>query len=105
MQRLLNKFSRKTRTYNTPVTYVQEGLAVTPSDMLKSCNMGVPISSQLLSETMFQDGEVSRLTDVPFELRRGVDIGDILAYQENSRSKLSAAHKKYSELITNISNN
>lgn len=100
MQTLLNKLSRKTRTYNTKATYVQDGLAITPSEMLSSCNMGVPISSQLLNDSMFDDGQVSQLTDVPFELRRGIDIGDIITYQENSRSKVKAAHQKYTEITS-----
>lgn len=94
MQKILNQLSRKTRCRNIPRTVVQNGLAVTPSEMLKSCNMGVPISSQLLSESNFDDGEVSQLTDVPFVFRRGVDVGDVIAYEEQCRSKVSNAYAK-----------
>lgn len=94
MNSTLRKYSRRTRSYSVPRTYVQDGLAATPSDMQRSCNMGVPISSQLLAESNFDDGEVSQITDVPFLFRRGVDVGDIIAYEENCKGKLSDAYSK-----------
>lgn len=94
MNSTLRKYSRKTRSYNVPRTYVQDGLAATPSEMQRSCNMGVPISSQLLADSNFDDGEVSQLTDVPFLFRRGVDVGDIIAYEESCKGKISEAYSK-----------
>lgn len=94
MNSTLRKFSRQTRAYNSARTYVQDGLAATPSDMQRSCNMGVPISSQLLSESNFDDGAVSQITDVPFLFRRGVDVGDVIAYQDECSGKLSSAYSK-----------
>ncbi len=92
MNSTLRKFSRRTRAYNVTRTVVQDGLAATPSDMQRSCNMGVPISSQLLSESNFDDGEISQITDVPFLFRRGVDVGDIIAYEEQCKGNISEAY-------------
>lgn len=94
MNSTLIKYSRRTRSYKVARTYVQDGLAATPSDMQRSCNMGVPISSQLLADSNFDDGEVSQITDVPFLFRRGVDVGDIIAYEESCKNKLSSAYGK-----------
>lgn len=93
MKKLLEKLANKTRSYNTPVTLVQDGLAMTPTDMIQSCNNGIPIATQTLPDSMFFDGEQSRLTDVPFELRRGVDIGDIQSYQDSCNEKVHSAYK------------
>ncbi|QXP45105.1 hypothetical protein [Microvirus mar54] len=89
--------ARKTRAYNQPLTYVESGLAMTPSEMLRASNMGVPISTQMLSGEMFVDGEVSELTDVPIEFRRGVDISDIQEYQENSRKNMHKAYQIFQQ--------
>lgn len=97
MKTLLNKKSRITRAYNADVVPVQGGLALSPSDMLRSCNMGVPISAQLLDAANFDDGEVSCIKDVPFLLRRGVDVGDVVEYERNCRSKVSDVVKKMSD--------
>lgn len=94
MQHLLNKLANKTRTTNIEQVKVQDGLATTPTEMYQATQMGIPISSQLLSESNFCDGEVSPLTDVPFMFRRGVDVGDIIAYQESSQSKVKEVYSK-----------
>lgn len=94
MKALLNKYSRSTNPYNVPVTDVQGGLAMTPTEMLQSCNAGVPISAQMLADSNFDDGEVSRLTDVPYLCRRGIDVGDVQAYEESCRSKVKSAYSK-----------
>ena len=94
MEKLLEKLACKTRSYNTPVTFVQDGLAMTPTDMIQSCNNGIPIATQTFPDSRFFDGEQSRLTDVPFELRRGVDIGDIQSYQDSCNDNVRSAYNK-----------
>lgn len=91
MKNLLNKRAGKTNSYSAERSFVQGGLSVTPSEMLQATRNGIPISSQLLNDSMFNEGEVSRLTDVPFELRRGIDAGDIYQYQQESRAKVNKA--------------
>lgn len=94
MQTLLNRLSSRTNSYNAPQTHVQGGLAMTPTDMYVSCKNGVPIASQMLADSNFDDGEVSRLTDVPYLCRRGIDVGDVQAYEESCRSKVKSVVTK-----------
>lgn len=84
----LKKHSKTTTAYNTSREYVQEGLAITPSEMYVNAQNGIPISSQLLNNSNFDDGEVSRLTDVPFLFKRGIDVGDVISYEDSCRTKV-----------------
>lgn len=85
----LNKYSRRSRAYDTDVTFVQGDLAVTPAEMSQASKMGIPISSNTVSSELFDDGEIGRMREVPFLYRRGVEIGDVFAHQQDCQSKVS----------------
>lgn len=67
--------------------FVQNGLAVTPSQMLEMAADGVPISS-VNAEFMYDDGQRTP-PDVPvLDRQRGVDLGDLWEHQQDIRYKM-----------------
>lgn len=73
-------------------TFVQNGLAVTPSQMLEMASEGVPISS-VNAEFMYDDGQRTP-PDVPvLDRQRGVDLGDLWENQQDIRHKMKKLHK------------
>lgn len=61
---------------------VQNNLAVTPSEMWKLQQQGLPISAQA-SGLAYDDGNYGVSWDVPFEHRRGVDIAQAFEYEQH----------------------
>lgn len=86
---LIRKYKSKTRAYNSEVKKVQGGLSITPTQMSQLAERGVPISTQVLGAEYFDDGDSTPISDVPFPLRRGVDISDVYEYQQRSREKVN----------------
>lgn len=86
---LIRKKQNKTRAYNANVVAVQGNLAISPSQMSQLSERGIPISSQVLGAENFYDGDVGPLSDVPFELRRGIDASDVYDYQQRCRQKVN----------------
>lgn len=81
---------------------VQNGLALTPSDVLRAAEAGTPVSS-LMQASNFSDGHTGSNWDIPLEDRRGIDIGHIYQEQMESRSKMRKAHK-LGEVVESNSN-
>lgn len=71
---------------------VQNGLAMTPSDVLRAAESGTPVSS-LMTASNFSDGHFGSDWDIPLEDRRGIDMGHLYQEQMESRSKMRKAHK------------
>lgn len=69
---------------------VQSGLSVTPSEMMKLAERGIPVSSQSLSS--FYDGESNPSWDLPLEQRRGIDMAALWQEGKDIRQKLKNAH-------------
>lgn len=69
---------------------VQSGLSVTPSEMMKLAERGIPVSSQSLSS--FYDGESNPSWDMPLEQRRGIDMAALWQEGKDIRQKLKSAH-------------
>lgn len=70
---------------------VQNGLALTPADVLRSAEAGVPVNSMMLSSS-FSDGHTGSDFTINPEDRRGVDIGHLWQEQMDSRRKFRDAH-------------
>lgn len=89
--------SRPLRAYNAPPTFVQSGLAVTPSEMIHSAELGIPISSNMANKENFNEGVAMSVNDwsVPAHRQRGVDFSDAYVIGRN-------AGKKISNVITTI---
>lgn len=71
-------------------TPVQGGLAVTPSQMQRMAERGIPVTSQNL-EGMFYDGDTRPSWDVPLDMQRGVDVATLWETRKDIRNKLRAA--------------
>lgn len=92
MLTFLTKLSRRVeRCYNAPVVEVEQNLALTPSDINKRNQQGLPISCAMLSPDSFDPGHEGTDPSVPFLARRGVDISEAAVYTQNSRRRISEA--------------
>lgn len=69
---------------------VQNGLAVTPSQMLELAQKGVPISPNNLG-LGFEEGVSDLDFEPPLNYRRGVDLGDLFEAREDVKSKVKKA--------------
>lgn len=70
---------------------VQNGLAMTPSDVLRSAEAGIPVSAQM-NASFFDDGHFGSDWNLDLNDRRGVDIGHLWQEQMSSRQKMRNAH-------------
>lgn len=71
---------------------VQNGLAMTASQMYQMAAQGTPISSQQLGNT-YSDGSNKVTFDVPLDQKRGVDIGDIWEAAQTSKKRIKKYYK------------
>lgn len=72
---------------------VQNGLAITPADVLRSAEAGVPVAS-MMNSSNFSDGHTGSDFDIPLNDRRGIDIGHLWQEQMNAREKFRKAHSQ-----------
>lgn len=66
---------------------VQNGLAMTPSQMFDMAQRGLPITTQNLGVT-YDEGYSNLDFTPPAEFRRGVDLGDLYEMRMDAKSKL-----------------
>lgn len=75
---------------------VQNGLAVTPRNMLDMSNNGIPITPNNLA-LQYNEG-VSKLDfDVPMDYQRGVDICDMWEHREDFKNRMKS--KEFRQLL------
>lgn len=89
-QKLQSRRLRSAQNYTTEQTYVQGGLAVTPSQMLAMSEHGIPISSKV-DESQFYDGDSDYRIEIDPMLMRGVDINDAWNAEQDAKSKFRKA--------------
>lgn len=83
---------------------VYSNLVVTPSQMLKMAEKGIPISSQ---NTSFQpsDGEKNPSFDLPLDRLRGVDPAAMWEHSQVIKQKARSAHirdrQRYGDNLSN----
>lgn len=83
--------ARTCRHENDPV--VQNGLAVTPSQMADLASRGIPISTQ--NAASFTSNDVGRFDfDVPMEHTRGIDMAEMWQKREDVKSKFRETKRK-----------
>lgn len=70
---------------------VVPGLSVSPSQMAKMAERGIPISAQ--SSDAFFDGVSNPSFDIPIEDRRGIDVNAVWNAQQDARKRIINAHK------------
>lgn len=71
-------------------TVVQGGLAVSPAEMMKMAERGIPVSSQNLAS--FNDGEVNPSWDLPLDQTRGIDVAALWQNSKDIHKKIKSAH-------------
>lgn len=86
----------KRKSYETAV---QNGLGVTPADMARLTQQGVPISSNNLGVT-YQEGVKNSDFTVPAEYCRAVDIADLWNMKMSSRQRAKDVFQKVSQSQT-----
>lgn len=66
---------------------VQNGLSLTPAEMMKLAKEGMPIAAASPLQESFDNTPQGDFF-VPLETRRGIDIADLYAAQQDSKNKL-----------------
>lgn len=89
----------KCNDYEYPFVHVSSHLSLTPSEMLRAANEGVPIASQV-NDNNFYDGDASPEVALLPEHVRGIDMNDMWNAEQNAKKKLSKL-RKYSTPVTN----
>lgn len=81
-----NPTSKARRTEDDPI--VQNGLAITPADMNKMLQAGVPISAQMNAH--FNDDSPAQANDwtVGIQDMRGVDAAEVFEASMDAKSKI-----------------
>lgn len=87
----LKKFQQRIRPYASSRNYCPSGLAVTPSEMVRLSEEGIPISSQVLSPENFNDGDMSMQVNLEPIYMRGVTVNDLYEMSRQSKVKLQKA--------------
>lgn len=96
MKNMIATMSRKRTTYyQSKRNYCANGLAITPSDMNRSAELGVPISSQQLNPDMFDDGNLSNCCDIDPLYLRGMNVNHLWESSQTSKKKLQQSHKRF----------
>lgn len=76
---------------------VKSHLAITPSQMDRAREEGIPITPSNVNPDLIQDGTSNPQFEIELERQRGVDIAELWQNAESSRKKLVEFHKKQSE--------
>lgn len=66
---------------------VQNGLALTPSQIMKMSERGIPVTTQNL-DGMFYDGDTRPSWDVPLDQQRGVDVATMWQKRKDLAKRL-----------------
>lgn len=75
---------------------VKSHLALTPAQMDRAREQGVPITPSNVNPDLIQDGTVNPQFEIELERQRGVDIAELWQNAESSRKKLVKFNKEQS---------
>ena len=75
---------------------VKSHLAMTPAQMDKAREQGVPITPSNINPDLIQDGTKNPQFEIELERQRGVDIAELWQNAESSRKKLNSFKKAQS---------
>lgn len=100
MKTLLKKMKNNARPQTMTRVHCPSGLAVTPSEMVRMSEQGIPISSQVLSPDQFNDGDMSNRIENDPIYTRGVTANDLWENSKRSKSRLKSAHNKFVNNVT-----
>lgn len=71
---------------------VQPGLSITPSEMMKLAEQGIPVSAQAANLEAWNDGTTNPSWYVDSSRLRGIDPADLWQIQRSVRKKMRNAH-------------
>lgn len=71
---------------------VQPGLSITPSEMMKLAEQGIPVSAQAGNLDAWNDGSTNPSWYVDSSRLRGIDPADLWQIQRSTRKKMRNAH-------------
>ena len=73
---------------------VKSHLAITPAQMDRAREQGVPITPSNVNPDLVQDGTTNPQFEIELERQRGVDIAELWQNAESSRKKINSFNKK-----------
>lgn len=73
---------------------VQNGLAITPAEVLRNAEIGIPVSSMMVSGQFF-DGTDKLDFQPDLSERRGIDIADLWQARRESIRKFNEAYNSF----------
>lgn len=76
---------------------VKSHLSITPAQMDKAREQGVPITPNNVNPDLIEDGTTNPQFEIELERQRGVDIAELWQNAESSRKKINSFHKKQSQ--------
>ncbi len=76
---------------------VKSHLAITPAQMDKAREQGVPITPNNVNPDLIQDGTTNPQFEIELERQRGVDIAELWQNAESSRKKINSFKKHQSQ--------
>lgn len=76
---------------------VQNGLAVTPRQMMELTQRGIPITPANLG-LQYKEGVNSLDFDVPMEHQRGIDMADMWMHRQSMKKRLKS--KEFQSLVS-----
>ena len=79
---------------------VKSHLAITPAQMDRAREQGIPITPSNVNPDLIQDGTNNPQFEIELERQRGVDIAELWQNAESSRKKLSSFQKSQSKKQT-----
>lgn len=82
--------SRCKRSAGDPI--VQNGLAMTPSQMAELAIQGIPVNNQTLA-AYYDEGYSHLSYDMPLDIQRGIDVAQLWEEKQRIGKKVVNAHK------------
>ena len=79
---------------------VKSHLSITPAQMDRAREQGVPITPNNVNPDLIEDGTTNPQFEIELERQRGVDIAELWQNAESSRKKLSSFHESQSKKQT-----
>lgn len=76
---------------------VKSHLAITPAQMDRAREQGIPITPSNVNPDLIQDGTNNPQFEIELERQRGIDVAELWQNAESSRKKLSSFEKSQSK--------
>lgn len=74
---------------------VKSHLAITPAQMDRAREQGIPITPSNVNPDLIQDGTNNPQFEIELDRQRGIDIAELWQNAESSRKKLSSFQKAH----------